>query len=210
MEYGVNLFELGDNEYGQLLPEAEAFPERAHEDFKYQSLEESSEPAKAAQTRKPRSRKAIPVDVAQELRNSALALWSSEYLVNMADAARQKLQLKATSQAKKNAAVWVFGAGIGGVGTGLGQSKLPSPLDMFSGERLMEALTGIPTEIRGRKRPRNNDEDDEADALHNARFRSNNDSEFGRSNAVPNDNADDMLPLYDDTVSISLSPFAPL
>lgn len=59
-----------------------------------------------------------------------------------------------SAQAKKNATFWVIGAGIGGVGSGIGMSKLDAPLDMFSGKKLMETLTGIGTAAAGRKRSR--------------------------------------------------------
>jgi meiotic recombination protein REC8 len=120
----------------------------------YQPDEESSLPAQAAAPIRRRTRRPIPVDRELQFRNSDLREWSSNYLVMMNEAAGAKAKHRAAAQARKNAASWVFGTGIGGVGTGLGSIHLPSPLEMFSGDALRAALTGTSPTTAGQKRPR--------------------------------------------------------
>lgn len=133
---------------------------------------------------KQRQPRTIMADDPAELRNSDLAQWNSEYALNMAVAARFKQANKLATIAKKNAAFWVLGSGIGAVGTGIGASATPHPLAAFSGGRLLEALTGIKTTVpakRGRRK-RSHDEtsggDDDADPQRRVRARSG-DQEIG-------------------------------
>ena len=156
-----------------VLPEAEPFPEMMVQETaqpgflrsssELQHEESSSESAEAPLTRKRRAKKVLTIDATQELRNADLAHWNNNYVENMIDAAQAKFQHKAPTMARKNASYWVLGTGIGGVGSGLGSSKIRSPLDMFAGESLLEALTGIETSAAGKKRSRS-DEDDEHDS----------------------------------------------
>lgn len=97
------------------------------------------QPVRARRARKP---KELFTDGATALRNLDLAQWNNEYVSNMADARKQKQQNKIPTISKKNAAFWVFGCGIGGVGTGLGQRREPHPLNQFSGEELLNAVCG--------------------------------------------------------------------
>ena len=149
-----------------ILPNAEPFPEMARPPTTGKSSSEAarerelSQSAEAPFQRKARAPKQLPVDERPELHNSDLAQWKTDYAINMLEAKEAKQLNKATSLAKKNASFWVYGAGIGGVGAGLGSSKLKSPLDMFAGEAMMEALTGIKSSLTPRKR-RHNDEEDE-------------------------------------------------
>ena len=114
--------------------------------------EESSESADAPQQRKRREPKVLPTDMAQELHNADLASWNNNYLENMAQATLAKVRHRYAAVAKKNATTWILGTGIGGVGLGLGVSKIKSPLDMFAGDALLEALTGRESSAAGRKR----------------------------------------------------------
>lgn len=94
----------------------------------------------------------MEVDEHPELGNCDLAQWNSQYAENMANAVKMKENGKLAAIAKKNAAFCVLGVGIAAVGLGLGVSRVPHPLNIFSGSRLLDALTGAKTEGAGRKR----------------------------------------------------------
>ncbi|KAL8773469.1 MAG: hypothetical protein Q9209_001573 [Squamulea sp. 1 TL-2023] len=151
-----------------ILPQGEAFPPMATQapadsgflrSATIPQEESTSETALARQQRRRRGPRVLPVDQTQELRNSDLAQWNNDYLANMETAKKAKLQHKATTIAKQNAAAWVFGAGIGGVGLGMGASKPKGPLaETFAGDALMQALTGDPGPAVGKKRSRTEDE----------------------------------------------------
>lgn len=156
-----------------ILPNAEAFPAMAPPPVTGAGLlnsspevpqeRESSESAEAPLRRKRRAPKALAADERQELHNADLAQWKTDYSANMIEAKEAKQNHKVPALAKKNASFWVFGAGIGGVGAGLGSSKLKSPLDMFAGDAMMEALTGIKASPARQKRARE-DEDHDSDS----------------------------------------------
>ena len=119
-----------------ILPPGEPFPKRGRiPDPDYRSTSESH---KAPLQPKKRSIKCLQMDVPQELRNADLAKWDNEYLYNMASSRQSNYKL--ITRAKKNAAFWVFGHGIGSVGQGLGVSQVTHPLHNFSGEHLLAAL----------------------------------------------------------------------
>lgn len=155
---------------GFLLPDAEAFPELVrkvptneglHRSSSAIPQEDSSHKSAAASVgRKRRSPKALPIDNAPELRNTDLARWNDNYLVNMAVETQAKLLQSATRLARKNAAFWVGGSGIGGIGS----FALKTPLDIFAGDALMKALTNVATSVAGRKRNRNEKDDDGSDS----------------------------------------------
>jgi len=177
----------------------------AHDSFLKSSSEvpgeEEDESAEAPHVRKGRGRRALPLDTVTELRNSDLAQWNTDYVTNMDEAARHKAQHKQVVQAKKNAAAWVFGNGLGGVGTGFSIPGLRSPLDMFAGEKLYEALTGIQINIAGRKRGRDDEEGESSGSEgRRTRPRSDDEEQVGRGEGQ-NLGDDDMLPQFDDNVS---------
>lgn len=157
-----------------IFPNAEPFPATAPSPVTGAGLlnlspavpqeRESSESANAPLRRKRREPKALAVDERQELHNADLAQWKTDYSANMIEAKEAKQSHKAPAIAKKNAAFWVFGAGIGGVGAGLGSSKLKSPLDMFVGDAMMEALTGIKGSPARQKRARDDEEDHDSNS----------------------------------------------
>ena len=157
---------------------------------------ESSESAEAPLPRKRRAPKQLPVDVRQELHNQDLAQWKADYAGNMAEAIEAKKNLKASALAKRNAAFWVMGAGIGGVGSGLGTSNLESPLDVFAGTSMMEALTGIKAPWAGLKRGREDEEDHDSDSeARRVRIKDDDGDQMGRGNDVPlNDDDGTMIP----------------
>ena len=173
----------GFNDEEIILPNAEPFPEMAPLPTTGKSSSEAaherelSQSAEAPLQRKARAPKELPVDERTELHNSDLAQWKSDYATNMLEAKGAKELNKAASLAKKNAAFWVYGAGIGGVGAGLGSSKLKSPLDMFAGEAMMEALTGIKSSSTHRKRGRDDEEDDHDSDSEARRVRMRDDGE---------------------------------
>lgn len=218
LDLGADFPRYGDD-YGN-LPEAEPFPEMGQraapepglaKSSSQVALEEepSSESAQAPQRRRPKAAKLLTMDEIQGLRNADLAQWNTDYLQNMAVAAQAKQQNKLPSQSKKNAAFWVFGSGIGGVGSGVGNSKLQSPLGIFAGDKLMEALTGVKATAAGRKRNRS-DEDDGSDSEgRRVKTREAGYAELGRGKGVALDD-DGALPVYvDDDVSHLLSASQP-
>ncbi|MCJ1476147.1 hypothetical protein MMC13_004812 [Lambiella insularis] len=168
MDLNLDFLNTGDDYTA--LPPAEPFPEMVSgtaqpqsQDFLKSSsvlpVEESSDSAEAAQVRKRRAPRLILIDEAPELRNSDLTQWNLNYVANMAEARRQKAQHKVPAQARKNAAAWVFGAGINSVGKESRSVNIQNVLDIFAGNALMEALTGVSLSRTGRKRSRTDDED---------------------------------------------------
>ena len=187
MDLDIDFPRLDDGQV--VLPEAEAFPPRATQPpaepgFLRSSSEahqHSSETAEAPARRRHAERKPLPWDAQRSLRNNDLASWNNNYVANMADATHIKQHHKAPSLAKKNAAHWVYGFGLGGVGLGLGGSQLISPLNMFAGEHLMTALTGIEPTTRGRKRSHTGDEAGDSDTEgRRVRAREDDDNQIAR------------------------------
>lgn len=112
-----------------------------------------------------RALREITLDEATTLRNADLFRANEEYLANMAQTTKQKRHNRLHTIAKKNAAFWVYGQGLGSVGMGLGATREPHPLNTFSGERLYKSLGGAgfrpdPQDERGTE-----DEQDHARAL---------------------------------------------
>lgn len=140
-----------------------------------EDVQVSSEAVEAPMRRKKRFAKTMEVDDPQELRNAQLAQWNAEYAQNMAVASKQKQQNKLLTVAKKNAEFWVFGKGIGSVGVGLGSYEVPHPLNAFSGDRLLEMLSGTKKTGSGRKRGRKARDDKESDVEEGRRVRPRND-----------------------------------
>ncbi|KAK5687660.1 R8 protein [Elasticomyces elasticus] len=100
----------------------------------------ASAPMAATRRRNPPAPKVLVADSAMELRNGDLARWNTNYILNMQNAARQKSVPKAAAIAKENAKFWVLG-GVGGWGQA--DTIVNGPLGMFSGAKLLEALTGM-------------------------------------------------------------------
>ncbi len=202
MDLELDLPRFDDNDI--VLPDAEAFPPMVAPPptgagFLESSSEvpgehESSESAEAPLQRKRRAAKQLPVDDRQELHNADLAQWKTEYSANMSEAKEARKLHRAPSIAKKNAAIWFIGAGIGGVGIGLGSSKFKSPLDMFAGDSMLEALTGIGTTAAGRKRGREEEGDEDSDSeARRTRMRDGDEEEVGRGNEMFLDDNDPLM-----------------
>lgn len=197
-------FDLPQIDDGLILPEAEAFPTRALQPSagsRYLGTssgvhqeEESSDSAEAPLPRKRRAPKPLPVDERQELHSTDLTQWKTDYIANMAGATAAKMSHKAHFIAKRNAAFWVLGAGIGGVGAGLGSANLRSPLGMFAGDAMMEALTGVKVTATGQKRGRDAEEvqDSESEARR-ARVRNGDWDQVGRGNGMMMDDDGAMM-----------------
>ena len=199
------------------LPLAEPFPEMISATEESQSFlksssvipgEDVSESAEAAHVRKPRGLKIIPVDEAPELRNSDLAQWAANYTANMAEASRQKRQHKLPFQAKKNAAAWVFGIGIGAMGPRMDSLNLQSPLDIFAGNVLMEALTGIKTTVSGRKRARSEEDEGTSEGSRRHTRPRSVEEEVGRGEGIGLDD-ERMQPLFGDDVCYTADSSSP-
>ncbi|KAK4550788.1 hypothetical protein LTR36_000368 [Oleoguttula mirabilis] len=158
--------QLGQEMYGQpdddgFMPlqddyafgaDAEAFPPHGAQDQLQQQT--SSETADAPLRRRARAApKVIAPDATLELRNSDLARWNTDYVANMQDVIKHKEAAKAVAIAKKNAEHWVLGTTSL---SALGQADrlVHGPLGMFSGVKLLEALTGFRLTSGGEKRGR--------------------------------------------------------
>lgn len=201
MELDVHIPRFDDDDI--LLPDAEAFPPMAPPSdgvglarsmSEVLREHESSESADAPLQRKRRAPKQLPVDKRQELHNADLAKWKNDYSANMSEAKEAKKVHQLPSQAKKNAAFWVMGAGIGGVGVALGSSKFRSPLDMFAGDAMMEALTGIKTTLGGRKRSYYEEEDHDSDSeTRRVRMRDDDQEYAGRDDKDLLDDDDSLM-----------------
>jgi meiotic recombination protein REC8 len=112
-----------------------------------------SESAEAEQRRRPRARpKVIPLDNSIELHNRDISDWNKQYKDNMNEALRHKHAHRLVTLAKKNAEHWMLGSG----GTSLLQSD-HGPLNMFTGIKLLEAMTGLKLTAGGEKRVRDED-----------------------------------------------------
>ena len=117
-----------------------------------QALPPPTESTPAPRRRQPR---AIELDQATELRRNEIIAWDNYYANNMAIASKAKQVHKLPSIAKQNAALWVFGAGVGNIGLGIGQGNLAGELHVFSGENLMQLVRPVepPETPRKRKTP---------------------------------------------------------
>ncbi|KAL2830294.1 hypothetical protein BDW59DRAFT_158623 [Aspergillus cavernicola] len=121
-------------------------------------------------------------DAHTALRNVELAEMNDEYMHNMAVAAKHKRQNKIPTQAKKKAAYWVFGVGIGSVGAGVGTSRVIHPLHFFSGNELYDCLA--PTSAGNKRRL---EDDPEANARR-VRAREEDDDHMGTIELVDDNN----------------------
>ena len=154
---------------------------------------------------KGRAPKALPYDNAPELRNADLANWNDNYVRNMANDTHSKIQHRASKVSKQNAAFWVGGSGVGGIGSTIRNRGLNNPLDMFAGDALMEALTNVVGSIAGRKRKRDGEGDRESGSEERrARVRDGDVDQLGRIDELPV-NEDEALPIPGEDVSSSSS-----
>ncbi|ESZ91470.1 hypothetical protein SBOR_8131 [Sclerotinia borealis F-4128] len=146
---------FGDDDEAMMLPDAEPFnipafmsgalpaPVPGREQSLSQPEESSSESAAApSHPRKPKVKKQLPIDETQELKNSDLSKWQREYVSSQNALSAAKSTTKGNTLAKRNALMFVIGTGLNGAGIGIGSTKLPGPLSMFSGDALLAKITG--------------------------------------------------------------------
>ncbi|KAI7207265.1 hypothetical protein KC343_g6614 [Hortaea werneckii] len=138
----------------ELGHDAQAFPPRQQtlQDDQQEYITSETVEAPMRRRQKPPP-KIIAPDTTLELRNGDLARWNTDYVANMQEALRHKLSARATAIAKKNAEHWILGnASL----TALYESdrlvRLPGPLEMFSGAKLLETFTGLQMRTGGEKR----------------------------------------------------------
>ena len=132
--------------------------------------------------------KSLSLDGKTGLRNTDLAQWNNEYLQYMDVVSKQKRHNRLSTQAKKNAPFWVFGLGIGSVGIGLGATRMPHPLQCFSGDELYGSLCG--GTLKGsRKRRRVPDEVHDTDSERRVRGREQEEEHVGRGGGIQSSNA---------------------
>ena len=192
------------------LPEAEPFPATAASapggTTTPLALEEAvqlpTDGTGPAPHQKQRAHKALQMDTTTELRQNEISQWNRNYISNMACVAKLRKNHKISGQAKKNASFWVFGTGIGKIGKGIGKSKLPGPLDMFSGEALMLVLHMSSPESGPRKRKSPSDEGTSSEAEdRRVRPRDDNQDQIGRGNDVAQVDDDDLMVSIEEGVS---------
>ena len=99
----------------------------------------SSNPA-AIQDQQRRFRRTIQKDDRPQIRNSTLANWNAEYVMNMAIAREQRSLRKRVMQAKHRAYQVVFGVGINRIGMVKSNSRTAHPLAMFAGDSIRGML----------------------------------------------------------------------
>ncbi|KAF7908199.1 uncharacterized protein EAF01_003954 [Botrytis porri] len=144
---------FGEDDGRIVLPDAEPLevfmsgalpaPLTGREKSLSQSEDSSSESAAApSRPRKPKTKKQLPIDHTQELKNSVLSIWQREYVDTQDSLRAAKLTAKGNALAKQNALMFVIGNGLNGAGIGIGSTKLPGPLSMFSGDALLAKITG--------------------------------------------------------------------
>ena len=194
-----------------VLPDAEPFPEMATPTAKMHNVLQTPSPPKRARegeessqntedTHIPRKRKALKIyrmDKGIELLNVDLGRWNREYINNMEEAIRKKEAYRAAPQAKKNAAFWVFGNGIGGVGYGVGVSKMTNEaFSGFFGQGLMEAFRPNSSMQAWKKRDSDTGSDSEGRRVRAGNIDSD---QVGRGDDILG--GDEMGRIYDDDVS---------
>ncbi|KAM0124180.1 hypothetical protein ACHAP3_010548 [Botrytis cinerea] len=144
---------FGDDDGRSMLPNAEPFeafmsgalpvPLPGREQSLSQPEDSSSESAAApSRPGKSKTKKQLPIDQTQELKNSVLSIWQREYVDTQDSLRAAKLAAKSNTLAKQNALMFVIGNGLNGAGIGIGSTKLPGPLSMFSGDVLLAKITG--------------------------------------------------------------------
>ena len=221
----LNMINFDDDDM-QMLPEAEPFPMMAGgisgsdrpnlllgEEDKVFSEEASSNTAEApAKRRKPKAKKIIAMDQSTELRNGDLIVWQKEYLKHMATATAGYNQKKEATQAKNNAEAFVFGNGLNGVGQGIGSSKLPSPLAMFSSVSLMAQITEKPIsepKVKGKKGTKRSPSVDIEEARSSSSKRARQDNPImDFEDEMPLGNGDEIM-LHDSSSGVEIGREAP-
>lgn len=138
---------------GNDLPEGSAFSLIGQQQGSEESEHiESKSSTSASMHRKHRAARTIPKDFETEIQNKELANWKANYLANMQDSSKRKINSHGIHQAKKNAEHYVWGRGIGGISEHLLHGTESHPFNMFIGDNLYELITGSSRQKAGRKR----------------------------------------------------------
>ena len=150
----------------------------------------ASESASADQRRNYRTGpKVIPLDDNIELHDRDISVWNQRYKENMSEALSHKRAHRLVTLAKKNAEHWILGAG----NNSLLQADR-GPLSMFTGIKLLEAITGLDLTVGGKKCAR--EEDPASDDSRRVRSRGEPSSdEVGRGFGLQDDG---FMPMMDD------------
>lgn len=128
------MIDVGDD----VLPEAEAFPQRPSD----QEVQTSSSSA-AAPIRRQRRQPLIRPDAETMLTTAQIRAWSREYATR-SDEARKTTRPVTQAQARKNAYDFTFGFGIAHVGAPTGIPGLAHPLaSFFAGAALERSILGF-------------------------------------------------------------------
>lgn len=110
-----------------------------HPTSSFTPSDEHSITAEAPQQRA-RSAKSLRPDRFTELSNKELHSWNENYMANMQAAVRVKQQQVSHREARKYAALWSVGQGLGRVAFAFGNDSEPHPFAVFSGQSLWEML----------------------------------------------------------------------
>jgi meiotic recombination protein REC8 len=139
---------------GYMVDQNEAAPMQGEpEELELEHEIIASESASADQRRRYRTGpKVIPLDDNIELHNRDISVWNQRYKENMSAALSHKRAHRLVTLAKKNAEHWILGAG----NSDLLQADR-GPLNMFTGIKLLEAMTGLDLTVGGKKRAREDD-----------------------------------------------------
>lgn len=223
MHLGLDL-DLGGDNYAE-LPPAEPFSPRQRPEAQHSSIlrsstheptpeEESSVYAAAQVARKARKPKVTAYDRSQELARDVIQGWQDNYLSNMAEAHEKSLHGRAQALAKRNAEFWIWGSGLGGIGSILGPLSIDHPLAGFFGKRLFDTITGADTTTTGYKRPHEVDPTAaESDRRVRQRTSSAEEDARGADEAAPFNTIDDDLGMdlnMDDDLEIGRNAPTPL
>jgi meiotic recombination protein REC8 len=174
---------------GYMVDQNEAAPMQGEAEETEQEIV-ASESASADQRRRCRTGpKVIPLDDNIELHNRDISVWNQRYKENMSEALSHKRAHRLVTLAKKNAEHWILGAG----NSGLVQADR-GPLNMFTGIKLLEAMTGLDLTVGGKKRAR--EEDPVSDASRRVRSRGEPSSDEVGRRFGPQD--DGFMPMMDD------------
>ncbi|CAA9960214.1 Rad21 Rec8 N domain containing protein [Pyrenophora teres f. maculata] len=184
--------------YNEELPEDEVLSSDApQQSSEHAEIVESSE-SFSAPLRRRRVARTLPTDATTELRNKVLADWNTNYRANMKAAARQKIQYRATVQAKKNAEHYVWNSGIGDIGQRIFGLQ-PNPFNMFIGDGLFESITGLSHKKAGGTKHDRDSGIDDATQEESRRVRQKTEEpEFGRGG----DEEGFLMPGDDDAVEL--------
>jgi meiotic recombination protein REC8 len=190
-----------------ILPDAEPFPSfagarRAQLESEASAVNPTKSSSISAEaqlkTRRRKAPKPITTDKRVAVTSAEFKSWNEDYLQNMDAAIHLKQAHRAPTLAKKNAYTWVFGNGVGGIGGGIGSSKLSSLLEMFSGDNLMAAITSAPVPKRSTRASNHPLEDDDESETRRVRARQETEEEqVGRGGED-----DGFVPVFEESIGV--------